>query len=78
MARLHLYLVKRPESMTNYDETTGAVIIAANAPDAREFATALPGDQDKNVWYSQASVTLLGTALPNAKGGVVFSEFQPG
>lgn len=79
MARkpLNLYLVQRAN--TNRDETTGAVIAAATEGDAREFATTLPGDQDRAVWYrSTATVELIGVARPDMAGGVVFSEFDAG
>jgi hypothetical protein len=81
MARkpLNLYLVKRHESTTNRDETTGAIVSASTEGDAREFATTLPGDQDRAVWYAPTTrVELIGAARPDMSGGVVFSEFDAG
>jgi hypothetical protein len=80
MARkpLNLYLVHRSQHV-KLDETSGAVIAAATEGDAREFATTLRGDQRPDVWYGRhVTVTLVGQALPDAVGGVVFSEFIPG
>lgn len=68
MARklLNIYLLTRTDDV-DYEQDEAMVIIAATSDDAREFA-------GTGVWHQPSTtVTHVGKALPDAKGGIVLA-----
>ena len=76
---MKLYLIKREETETSYDEALGFVVAAESYSEARWLAGLEAGDEGPDSWSDEDEATCLliakSTHLP---AGVVLRDFNAG
>ena len=80
---LHLYLVRRNDDCTNYDEAAGFLVCAYGPADARVVLAQANqhGDEGPDVWQSThdregSTVKHVGRAARGMKRGILLVDFK--